>query len=407
MNSWTLSELRAWRRHDQRHDLILYGAGDLGKLALEALRRAGIRVDAFCDDSPAKQGTLWRDAPIISFAELARRDRAARILISMNYLSPALRELTKLGFEDIGNCVGVFDSAMLTDVDVGVHALEIDRKIDWHRRECAKAIDETALNIKYIDVVVTEKCSLRCIDCSNLMQYYKKPRHADFDGIIGDLHNIMNSVDGVDEIRLLGGEPFINKQFGDILRRINVYRNIRHIIVYTNATVLPDATALTALADARVTVNITDYGALSRKCDELINLLKRSGVAYLVKQPNWTDSGRIRPQQKSHEELDQQFQRCCVNDILTLLNGRIYRCPFAANLANLDVAPAHASEIVEVVDDWPAMRKALRSLYLRPERLTACTYCSGRDYTTPKIPAAIQAPRPLPIPPPLQSEVDR
>ncbi len=30
------------------------------------------------------------------------------------------------------------------------------------------------LNVKHLDLVLTEKCSLKCKDCSNLMQYYAK-----------------------------------------------------------------------------------------------------------------------------------------------------------------------------------------------------------------------------------------
>lgn len=39
-----------------------------------------------------------------------------------------------------------------------------------------KSLEEKdAVILNSIDFIVTERCSLRCRDCSNLMQYYKNP----------------------------------------------------------------------------------------------------------------------------------------------------------------------------------------------------------------------------------------
>ena len=32
-----------------------------------------------------------------------------------------------------------------------------------------------------MDVVITERCSLKCKDCANLMQYYEKPQNSDLE----------------------------------------------------------------------------------------------------------------------------------------------------------------------------------------------------------------------------------
>jgi len=398
MNAWTLADLRQWRVDHPAGRLILYGAGDLGKLALAALQRQGIRVDAFWDDSLSKQGARWRDVPVCAPAGPNDAAAESRILVSMNYLSTALATLQRLGLTDVSTCARLFESLDLSDADVGVHRLEIDRKIAWHLRECAKLAQKDRLELKYIDVVVTEACSMRCADCSNLMQYYAKPRHADFDDLCADLDHLFAAVDWIDEVRLLGGEPLINKRFGDIVRHVTARRNFRHLVIYTNGTVLPGPTTMAALADPRVTVNITDYGRLSRNRDAFIAALEGAGVAHLVKQPSWTDSGRIHPQTAPPEALNAQFERCCVNDILTLLHGQIYRCPFSANLANLGVAPVGPDEAVPVTGDPASLRDGLRALYARDTHLSACAFCKGRDFSTPKIPAAIQTPRPLPLP---------
>ena len=44
------------------------------------------------------------------------------------------------------------------------------------------------------------------------------------------------------------------------------------------------------------------------------------------------------------------------------------------------------------------IKKETMLLHGPKKYLEACKYCNGRDYTTPKIEAAIQTKRPLPIP---------
>ena len=38
----------------------------------------------------------------------------------------------------------------------------------------SKFENDESLHLKCIDIVVTEKCSMKCKDCSNLMQYYER-----------------------------------------------------------------------------------------------------------------------------------------------------------------------------------------------------------------------------------------
>lgn len=406
MKALDRTQLTAWRETPPPQALVLYGAGDLGKLALYALRSVGVAVDAFCDASPMKQGKSYRNVPIVAPTKLADFGCDTRVIIANNYIGTVLPFLEQMGVKNIYHCASIFESTDFKSADVDVHSLEIQRKIEWHRRECAKhqrGRDELVL--KYIDVVITEACSMKCVDCSNLMQYYARPRNSDLEQLFASLDRIMSAVDWIDELRVLGGEPFVNKNFAVIVEKLRTYRNFQHIVVYTNGTIVPPPLALSALRDSRVTVNITDYGKLSRRLPELLSSLEGADVAHLVKVPSWTDSGRIRYHERTTEQLDAMFANCCVNDVLTLLNGQLYRCPFSANATNLGAVPADPSDRVDVSGalDRDQTRAAIERLYLRGTHLKACGYCNGRDYSTPKIEAAIQILQPLEVPRPCGS----
>ena len=95
-------------------------------------------------------------------------------------------------------------------------------------------------------------------------------------------------------------------------------------------------------------MDITNYGHLSRNHDNLIDLCKRENIPFLTTIPKWTDSGRINYQEKSEEKLKFMFKNCCTNDYMTLLNGKLYRCPFSANTMNLKAIPIKDNEYIDL-----------------------------------------------------------
>ena len=123
----------------------------------------------------------------------------------------------------------------------------------------------------------------------------------------------------------------------------------------------------------------------------------REKTYLLTTIPKWTDSGRINYQEKSEEKLKFMFKNCCTNDYMTLLNGKLYRCPFSANTMNLKAIPIKDNEYIDLEKTQTSeeLKKEIRELYYKPEYLTACNYCNGRDFTTPRIESALQAIEPI------------
>jgi hypothetical protein len=378
---------------------MIYGAGDLGKIVCCWLQSLNINVDALIDDNLEKTGTVCCGVPVISLAAVGGRDADCLILVANNYFSTVLPRLRSMGIRLVSDCSALFDETPFDGAVAGVHPLEVNRKIQWHRREAAKwRTGSDLLALKYIDIVVTEACSMKCADCSNLMQYYQKPKNADTGQLLSAIDKLFAAVDWIDEIRLLGGEPFVNKQFNEILGHVRQYDRYSHIVIYTNGTILPGPALLEQLEDTRITVNITNYGSLSRRLEPLVDELAARGVSHIIKNPEWTDSGRLNPQNRSAAQLDAMFARCCVNDVLTLLHGTVYRCPFSANATNLGAVVQRDDEVVHLAEGIDEVRNKLRALYGRTNHVAACAVCNGRDYSVPKIVPAKQTRVPLPLP---------
>ena len=105
-------------------------------------------------------------------------------------ISSLSKRLKELGFKNLYNCVSLFEDLNFNKEKLSFDGVNnyldvktINRKIEIYKSGC-KEIDYQKLNIKYIDIMITEKCSLKCKDCSNLMQYYQKPVNSDLNILI-------------------------------------------------------------------------------------------------------------------------------------------------------------------------------------------------------------------------------
>lgn len=69
------------------------------------------------------------------------------------------------------------------------------------------------VDIPYVEIVLTTKCTLRCEHCCNLMQYFtpKAQYVGTLENIIESLEQLCSKVSSINRLRLIGGEPFYLK----------------------------------------------------------------------------------------------------------------------------------------------------------------------------------------------------
>ena len=88
--------------------VILFGAGDLGKLAFYALKKKDIKVDFFCDSNEKKQNKEYLGIKIISPKILASLEKDASIFMcNSQYIEVVSNLLKKLNFTKIYDLVNL------------------------------------------------------------------------------------------------------------------------------------------------------------------------------------------------------------------------------------------------------------------------------------------------------------
>ena len=74
------------------------------------------------------------------------------------------------------------------------------------------------------------------------------------------------------------------------------------------------------------------------------------------------------------------FKECCAKHFYTLLNGKLYTCPFIANAANLDAIPLTNSDFVDLTNNNQNLRDKISKLVNMRNFFPACDFCDGRPY---------------------------
>ena len=382
--------------------LVIFGAGLIGRLTFEALKEKNIKVNYFCDSDKRKQ-TEFENIKIISPNDLDKLDKNTDIFHCTQYFNSVIPFLKNKGFKNFYKSSDLLSSIDIEKIYKGsLPSIKINRYIEFYDKMSMKEdyIRDAKLNLKSIDIQITEKCSLKCKDCSNLMQYYEKPQDSALDILFKSIDKFMSCIDALDEFRVLGGDPFMNKELYKIINKLVTYEKCKKVIVYTNAKIVPKGENLNCLKNKKVILDITNYGECSSSHLKIVELAKKENLAFTTNRcTTWMDCGKIMPfTNKNEKELKHMFKNCCNSDLISLLHGKLYGCPFSANAINLKAIPQNDSDEVNLINDALSiaeLREQIKKLCYEKKYLTACSYCNGRDYSVANIPAAIQTKKPL------------
>jgi len=382
--------------------VILFGTGNLGNIVLAALKKAKIKIVCLTDNNKSKWGKLHNGHKVIPPSELINiNNNEIPILVSSDLTFPYIhRQLKELKISNVYDCDFIFAELdiELEECNTYWSKEKLRQKVDLYMYDIISQKNKlNKLNIKALDLVLTEKCSLKCDGCSNLMQYYEKPIDEDFDQCIKSIDKFLTTVDYVYEIRVIGGEPLMYKRIDEVIKHLYKYNNYGKIQINTNGTILPKPDKMKVFQNDKIFFDISDYGKDSRNIDKLLTELNRLNIRHSAQAVSeWQDCGRIVETDRTISENKDVFGNCCENQGLTILHGHLYLCPFAANATNLKAIPYHSKEIIHLSQhNRVELKKLINNLYYETEYLEACKSCNGRDHNVGKIPAAVQLKEPV------------
>lgn len=242
----------------------------------------------------------------------------------------------------------------------------------------------------HVEIPVTQRCTLRCKDCSFMMPYFEHPKDYDVNELLKYMDRLFECVDTIQIFRILGGEPFVYKDLNLIIEKALSSKKVRTVDIVTNGTIVPTDRILDSMRTGKVTVQISDYGDISFKKKELLNACNSRGIKCVIRSmadKNWFTAGDLHFRGKIARDLKAQLKKCA-GICRSFQNGKLYFCP-RASFGTLLGIPDPAKDYVDFTKecDKQTLRQQIYELNQRKGFL-ACNYCDeGTDKYMPIPPA--------------------
>lgn len=382
--------------------VIICGAGIVGKILLELCRNNNIQVECFCDSSQRTAGSSFCDLEVIYTPDLNKRYSDATLIISVAAIKDVVDLLAEQGFTKWyagGNLLKEIDTSQNNeDSSLNYDKFAVENCIICHDGY----LNPNKLFFRSIDLIITERCSLKCKDCSNLMQYYENPQNCNTGMLLKSIDVFCTIVDDVMDFRVIGGEVFMNPEWHVIVDRLITEPKAQRVVLYTNGTIIPKDEYLNKLQNDKVIVIATNYGPLSKNIDKLKNIMTQKNISHhVLTMDDWLDCSKISPHNRGQSGNIDIFKQCCAKNMPTLSEGKLFRCPYAANAFRLKAAPDIESDYIDIfsepIDQENVIKtkQKIKDYILHKDFLEICDFCSGRPLSGPEVTPAVQAKNPL------------
>lgn len=376
--------------------IIIYGIEEMGYITLWCLQKLNIPVYHYANRD-ASYHALFGD--VISSEEMLEiyKNENVIVLFSISkYIRGEAEYLYRKGIKRIYSVRKLWREMNFRCMEWNDACQTIINNMDKYFFTEDIIADPNKLYLYSLDAVVSERCSLKCKDCSNLMQYYQSPQNMDVNEVKKTMDILLRKNCRIFDVRILGGEPLMNKEF---IKIVDWYKNeekINRISIFSNATIFPEDSTLEHLKHEKVFIRLSDYGELSYKLEKWVQWCLKNNIRYEVEKiEKWQDCGKLERHDYCEEELLDLYSKCECRNLPTIKGEYLYNCPYAANAADLG-----AMIFDEMNRDRLLLTNSMSTdeidkfLYER-KYLEACRYCNGRNYKRAEIVPYIQCNQPL------------
>lgn len=260
------------------------------------------------------------------------------------------------------------------------------------------------IDLPYLQIVVTTKCTLRCKDCHDLMPQIPNEFHYNgvLENIIRDFNIILNSVDSIASIRILGGEPLLFKDLPKLLNFIKNQNKIKSFDIISNATIPFNHNLISELKNChKVRIFIDDYTkhtnkTTKQKLNAITDKLAKNKIKCFVLNSggddSWFEAGKVFKRHRKREDIIKNFLMCgmyCVSYIGSNSdeNGGIFICPRASSMSKIFGLEKFSGDFIAL--DSKTLKQDFVDFYSK-DFFECCDYCHDMDKPKKMIPAGIQ-----------------
>lgn len=371
--------------------IIIYGAAMYGEIALNALRALGLNAIAFCDRVQAD--TFFCELPVIAPDQLVKYNNAHVIICATKGFQGIRSYLESLKWDnyyEISELIKYVEYGKLREYCRQLSVDELVKKYKFY----VEGEKGEKLDLSFLALSITERCTLKCKKCSVLAPYYRKPCDDGLNVIIEPLQRLLMCVDSIAEMQIGGGEPFMHKDLGTILQWCIEQKKIKEISIFTNSTIVPNDKLIEILQNKKIKLLLDDYGELSKNLCTIKKQCDEQNIRYVVQKfSRWDDLGDFSDKKYSEEQVENIFKFCSFGNVMSFMKGKLYRCTTAARIADLGIVQETEDDYISFLEDNFSIKEKqqeIRDLIYRKKYHNGCKYCNGISTSKLGIPVAVQ-----------------
>ena len=236
------------------------------------------------------------------------------------------------------------------------------------------------ISVGSLEFHVSYHCNLSCRNCMHMTPLEEK-HFISQDELALDLNKLKGIV-VADEIRILGGEPLLNKDLASLVKIVKESRIGKRVSLSTNGLLLhswKDENSLWSVLDfCEVSVYKSFKKAKETIVSDCVNVSKKNKLTFVL---YFCDKFR---QAGSLNKCNDQnitrniFETCLVSknwQCFNIFEGRFYICPQALGFSRFNPKVDIDSNSISL--DSPHLEEDIYNFINRKEPLQACSYCYG------------------------------
>lgn len=402
--------------------IIIFGAGKIGRRIYQSLQTFGLKTDFFWDNNADKirkfaRVSILKPEPNI----IPVKKRQQYIIIVTIFAQNVSKDITNIlcqtGYSQV-----IYDRKIINSIIYLACKQNLrNKKFSFNISTCqscpvskensncdifssnisqkfAKGVNnflnkQDKLVVPKIGILISNKCTLTCKGCNHLRDLYRPGDVIEFttDEILHSLKKIIESVDLINQVTVVGGEPFLHPDFFEIFKKILALPKIGIIQIITNGTVIPkNPRIFNLMSDKRVIVDVSGYGEnIPRKFQENVKIFLDKLKKYKINHQymntlQWFDFGNFSKRKYTKKQHHHNYLSCCFisNDIF---NGKLYKCSrsvFATYLGKIPDYPKDYIDLHKYTKD--KLRRELIKFF-HNEYLQVCLHCNGVSTLMPDV----------------------
>jgi organic radical activating enzyme len=228
------------------------------------------------------------------------------------------------------------------------------------------------INIPKIEFAITTKCTLKCKYYSNLMPYFISKDHIDldFNNFKKDFDTLINNANSLRVLKILGGEPLINKELSLMIGYVAKNEKVEIIEIVSNGTLLPNQELIDTIKRYnKVYFYLSNYSKNEKlksvlKYDEIMSLLKNNNIKYqFASDLMWSEEEPPKKHNYKPAQVKSMFKHCCNASCSSILNGKIHICASSSSGYELGIIKISEDDFLNLREENENFKEKLINFY--------------------------------------------